>query len=282
MTTPKSTKSSALKAYLDAGKKDTVVLGAIERHLLTLPRDRSRRQDVLHPSEVTKSDWCIRRTWMVLHGAEAAQSNPNLRLSSIFAEGHAIHSKWQGWLESLDLLVGVWECPVHGPWWGKRSELCTDHHVDYREVPVRHDDLVIAGHADGWLTTGHLLEIKSIGTGTLRMGGVFVGSSLEEGFGNLNRPLVGHVRQAMLYLYCLKWMYIAEILPEDYVPPDKILFIYECKANQEAKEFVVEYDETYLEPFLEKRAKLDLDSEEPPACTGGSKCDCGELTYAAL
>ena len=35
-------------------------------------------------------------------------------------------------------------------------------------------------------------------------------------------------------------------------PPDKLLFLYECKADQAAREFVVKYDEEYLAGFLER------------------------------
>ena len=263
-------KQSALRAYLDATKKQTVVLGKVERHLLTRPPDKNRRQDVLHPSEITKDDWCIRGSWFAVRGVKpGGQSNPNLRLATIFAEGHAIHHKWQGWLSEVDLLVGVWECDEHGRYWGLESDHDTCE-VTYKEVPVQHAELDIAGHADGWLTTGHLLEIKSIGIGTIRAGGLPVGGGLEQAFRDLSRPINAHVRQAMLYLYCLRWMRDNDLLPQD--PPEKLLFLYECKADQAAREFVVDYDEAYLETFLERRAQLDLDAIAPPPCTGGADC----------
>ena len=263
---------SALRKYLDATKKETVLLGRIERHLLTLPPDTSRRQDVLHPSEVTRDDWCIRQSWFVVRGVRPTHSNPNLRLASIFSEGHAIHAKWQRWAAEIDVLIGVWSCPDHGNWWGKRSENCVPCEVVYREVPVHQGDLDIAGHADGWLDTGHLLEIKSVGIGTLRAGGLPIGGGLEQSFRSLNRPLIGHIRQATMYIFCLRWMHEKGLLEQ--VPPDKLLFLYECKGDQSAREFVVKYDEAYLADFLDKRAVLDLDSPEPPMCTGPTNCPC--------
>ena len=265
-----TTKKSALRQYLDATKKETVLLGPIERHLLTLPVDTSRRQDGLHPSEVTKDDWCIRAAWFQVRGLKPSEPNPSLRLASIFAEGHSIHDKWQKWIGDADMLIGVWHCWEHGDWWGKRSDSCTFCEAVYKEVPVQHGELDIAGHADGWLTTGHLLEIKSIGTGTLRAGGHPISGDLSRDFASISRPFNNHIRQASLYIFCLRWMWENELLHQE--PPDKLLFLYECKADQAAREFIVKYDEEYLAGFLEKRLLLDLDSEGPPICTGGPKC----------
>lgn len=265
-----TTKTSALRQYLDATKKQTVLLGKIERHLLTLPPDTSRRQDVLHPSEVTKDDWCIRASWFTVRGVTRdVRTNPGLRLASIYAEGHSIHHKWQKWISDVDMLVGVWECDEHGRYWGKESDHDTCE-VTYKEVPVWHGDMDIAGHADGWVTSGHLLEIKSIGIGTIRAAGLPVGGGLEEAFRGLSRPINSHIRQASLYIFCLRWMHANGHLDDP--PPEKLLFLYEDKSTQAAKEFTVPYDEAYLETFLEKRAKLDLDSPTPPECTGGSGC----------
>jgi len=46
---------SQLKKFVDVGKKNTRVLGSLERHLMSKPKDRSRRTDVLHPSEMVGS-----------------------------------------------------------------------------------------------------------------------------------------------------------------------------------------------------------------------------------
>jgi hypothetical protein len=275
----KTPTSSALRAYLDTTKKPTVVLGEIERHLLLKPLE-FRRQDVLHPSEITSEDWCIRKSWFACNGYDTGRENPGLRLATIFSDGHSIHEQWQGWIADVDMLIGVWECEEHWRWWGKRSDSCLScPHVEYHEVPVQHTEMVVAGHADGWIDAGkqhYILEIKSMGMGTLRtVGFPIVNNSLSESFRNINRPFNTHIRQATMYIYCLRWMYHAGILEDP--PPDKMLFLYVCKEDGNAREFIVDYDEDYLAGFFAKRADLNLDSLEPPDCTGSERCRCSDL-----
>lgn len=263
---------SRMKALLATRKRPTYLLGSLERYLLLNPESQDRATDVLHPSEITSSDWCIRYSWHLLNGEKPEAPNHGFRLLSIFAEGHAIHDKWQHWLTRMDILRGAWQCDDHGPWWGLRSDTCvTCPHVRYREVPILHDDFVISGKADGWVCPPGeppaLLEIKSIGTGTIRSyGGTISPKGLSASFQQINRPFNGHVRQAMLYLYCLRWMRAHDYLDED--PPEQIVFVYECKEDQAAREFLVKYNEEYIETTLELLRTLQEHPDSPPACTG--------------
>ena len=272
-----SAENSNLRSYLETLKRPSYLLGPLERHLLTTPRDQSRRTDVLHPSEITKDDWCIRASWFLLNGAEKPAENVSFRLQSIFAEGHAIHDKWQGWLSDMNVLIGTWYCPQHGMWFGKRQDTCRLCSVTYREVPIVHYEHYIDGRADGWLDMREgkepaLLEIKSIGTGTIRANGGQLKSSLSASFAQIKRPYQPHIRQATLYLYCLKWMHTSGLLTP--APPNQILFIYECKEDQAPKEFLVAYHEDYIESTLERLRLLDASSPEPPACTGSDEGSC--------
>ena len=52
--------SAALKKFIDVAKKDTRVLGSVERHLLSRPKDKSRRTDMLHPSDMVGKDYGTR------------------------------------------------------------------------------------------------------------------------------------------------------------------------------------------------------------------------------
>ncbi len=282
--------SSDLKAFLDAKKKPTYLLGPVERHLLSRTTSSTRRTDVLHPSEMC-SDWCIRASWFLLNGYDKPAETVPLRLASIFAEGHAIHGKWQQWLSEMDVLRGGWFCETHGAhWWGLRSDhkvtgiTVSDNadafcKVSYDEVPVIDDQYRISGNADGWLTgldgPEALLEIKSIGTGTLRSGGIPIDKGgLAASFRSLNRPLNNHIRQATIYLWALKRMYEQGKIPD--IPPNQILFLYECKEDQSAREYKVQYNEEYIEAVLEKLNLLNPDSDTAPACTGekqsGGRC----------
>ena len=88
--------TGSLKAFVDVAKKNSRVIGSVERHLISKPRDMSRRTDVLHPSDMVSDEWCYRASYFHLKG-HAPISNRVMRLQthSVFAEGHAIHAKWQ-------------------------------------------------------------------------------------------------------------------------------------------------------------------------------------------
>lgn len=277
-TATRTNKSSKLRKYLATKRKNTYLLGSVERWLISRPMSSDRRTDVLHPSEITKSTWCIRESWFLLNGAEKPPEFIGMQLQSIFDVGHAIHGKWQRWLEQMDVLIGVWECQEHGQWWGRRSDDCERcPSVSYKEVPVLHEDLWISGHADGWVVLEDkppaLLEIKSIGMGTLRMGKapIDASGSLAKSFALLERPIDAHVRQASLYVYCLRWMHSNGIIEDP--PPEHIVFVYECKEDSSSRDFLIPYDESVLEPTLAK-AEILAAATEPPECTGGKNCGC--------
>lgn len=264
-----------LEEFLKTRKRPTVLLGPLERALMLQQRSSDRRTDVLHPSEITEADWCIRQSWFLLRGAEKPAERLGLRTRSIFAEGHAIHAKWQSWLEDAGFLLGEWECPACADaWWGTPEGGCGCGGHTYKEVPVVDDDLHVLGHADGWVRVPDqpdaLLEIKSIGIGTIRSMGGRISGGLASSFGMIDRPYSPHVRQAMFYLYILRRMYEKGLIED--VPPERIVFIYECKEDQAAKEFVVEYDEEWIAGVLMKLDELRLAKGTPP-CTGDTASD---------
>lgn len=271
---------SELQDYLNTKKRPTYLLGPLERWWMSRTTPSDRRTDVLHPSEITKSDWCIRESWFLLEGEEKKRESISLRLARIFQTGHDAHSSWQSMLAEANWLRGLWSCSQHGQWWGLREDYCLECSVTYEEVPIVHDEYFIAGHADGWVTgvpgqEDALLEIKTIGMGTLRAGGESVAGGLDKSFSRLTRPLHTHVRQAMLYLYCLKYMYEKGVIQED--PPSQLVFIYELKSDQTPKEFVVQYHEDYLEDTLEKLEELRICREEgrvPECSKEKGSCSC--------
>lgn len=263
---------SPLDKLLATRKRPSYLLGPLERFLILNPEEQHRATDVLHPSEISSPKWCIRASWHLLRGADAPKQTHNLRTQSIFAEGHAIHDKWQHWLTRMNVLRGAWHCAEHGDWWGLRTDSCQEClHVVYREVPILHEEYVISGKADGWLVVDGqddaVLEVKSIGIGTIRAyGGKISSKGLAASFKEITEPFDGHVRQASMYLFCLKWMHENGYITE--APPEQILYLYECKENQEAKEFLVPYDEEVLEGTIEHLEELAAAGDEPPRCTG--------------
>lgn len=271
-------KSKELKAFLNANKVPTRLIGALERHIISRPEDTSRRIDILHPSEIVKSGWCHRFSYYVLRGDYIpVKDRPALRLQSIFDEGHAIHHKWQSWIGEMGALYGRWysEQEQKSIWTVSSDPVLSTSTYDYKEVPLEYPPLHIAGHSDGWVTglgDDFLIEIKSVGSGTIRMEQPsLLNDGLETAWKNIRSPFKSHIRQGMLYLHLCQLLDDADLLLRP--APKEIVFIYELKLDQSYKEFVIEYD---TEPIQDVLIGLDIiadamASENPPDCNIGPK-----------
>jgi hypothetical protein len=94
------------------------------------------------------------------------------------------------------------------------------------EVRVENKEYEIIGHTDGVVRlNGHVgvLEIKSMNVNN---------------FYSLYEPKKDHVTQANVYCFCTG------------IP--RAVLLYECKDNQELKEFYIEQDSRIIEPVLSK------------------------------
>lgn len=239
-----------LQRFLEASKSGTRLMGEIERHLMMRPPG-DRSTDVLHPSEVIKRDWCYRYQTYLLLGGQKKQEKPNLKLQSIFDEGHAIHHKWQEWFKEMGVLHGRWEDIHHqNLGWMTSCDLDDPDNAVYKEVQLRYDPLRIAGHADGWIKgigDDCLIEIKSIGVGTLRIEALDIfeknNGDLFNSWKDIRRPFRSHLLQGQFYLWLCDKIY-----GED--APKEIVFIYELKADQSYKEFSVKANFDILEKVL--------------------------------
>lgn len=257
---------SALKSYLDASKRPSRLLGPVERWMLTRPPDTSRRTDVFHPSEMVREDWCHRASWLAVVGGESPRpERHNLRTNNIFDEGHFIHAKWQRRLAEMGNLYGLWQYPNGQREWG------TSLSEDYREVPLRDEALRIAGHCDGWvvgLGDDFIIEIKSVGTGTLRSEAPHLiqksGGDADKAWDQIRAPFTTHFLQGQMYLHLLHLMDKDGLLERR--PPSECVFLYEWKANQDVKEFVVRHSPDYLEDILQTCARI-LAMDGPPPCS---------------
>lgn len=256
--------SKNLKNFLEAKKRETRLIGALERHLMLREPD-PRRTDVLHPSEIVKDDWCHKASYHLLRGDKPStpKEKPNLRLQSIFDEGHTIHAKWQNWFAEMGALYGSWTCDKCAS--GLRGNLtehpgCPVHGFNskftYAEVSLTSPKHRIAGHTDGWVIgigEDCLIEIKSIGTGTIRMEnpGLFAqnNNDLEAAWRQIRRPFKTHLLQGQMYLRLLHIMEEEGRLTRP--APKEIVFLYELKSNQDYKEFVVEYEPTFTDSIFE-------------------------------
>ena len=265
---------SDLKRFLDAKKSNPRLIGDIERHLLAKTPE-VRRTDVLHPSEMAKSDWCLRASYFALSGMPVKKENPNLRLQSIFDEGHFIHAKWQNWFSEMGVLHGYWDLGTpNNKTWATSKDLAGIPNKVYKEVPLVYDELRIAGHADGWIKgigEDCLIEIKSIGAGTIRIEApdliAKADGDLQGAWRSIRRPFSTHVMQGQIYL---------ELMRRLGHEVNEIVFLYELKADQDYKEFVIKADFELVESkFLKaKRVCEAVEAGTPLECSNNGSLGC--------
>lgn len=267
----KAVSSIKLKNYLETKKRDTRLMGEIERHILSKPFEE-RNQTVLHPSDIIKPEWCALAAYHALKGNYIeTRERPTLRLQSIFDAGHGAHAKWQGYLREMGVLYGTWEYNEHGnKIWAVSKDVPAG--IEYSEIPLHSQKHRMSGHADGWvkgLGEDFLIEIKTIGSGTIRIEApsLFGGSNdLDTAWKNIRQPFRTHQLQGQIYLHLCHIMAENGELPN---APKEIVFMYELKSNQDYKEFTVAYDPEFSRPYFE--AALDVawavDNDRPPVCS---------------
>ncbi len=281
------------EAAKDLAKDNTVWLGRVRRFLedqSAEERDPDRRQDVLHPSELCRDDFCTRAAWYRLSGYTAKRESTGFHLLNIWDEGSDIHTKWQTRLWDMGMLMGEFSClacryigdvvPRYGKtgfWWGTAPQKCPGcgsgrMFLRYAEVPVDGSEYLIQGRADARVGMD-LGEMKSIGKGTLRVeapalfarnthksmvdGDEKTWTDLDNIWRSIRVPFLVHRKQAMLYLH--------------FTGLDRMVFLYEAKWNQQVKEFVVPYNEAEVQPMLElaKDVKYALEKGKVPRCPHG-------------
>ena len=253
-------KQSALKRLKDTYKSTDLVLPAIQRHVMKSPQLDVRPEDhsdlYMHPSDMAKKEWCGRHDYYRMVGTptnKVTTRNPSFRMENVLAEGHTIHDKYQRWLWEMGVLWGDWKCHDCGHRWGALSPLvcqfCLSPRIRYAELPLRRKTILVEGHADaavhGLGEFSGLVEVKSIGVGTLRFEAPRLwnlyqdGQAFEDIWWKIQRPFTSHLKQGMLYL----WM--------SWPRYEQIAFLYESKAHQAVKEFIVRYDKKLIAPLLE-------------------------------
>jgi hypothetical protein len=279
--------SSELKRFLDAKKYPTRIIGDLERHLQQRPKG-DRRTDVLHPSEIIKPSWCKRGSFFLLKGYPKVAANPTLRLQVIFDEGHYIHAKWQRWFQEMGIIHGKFKCDVcdsitfgTSP---QECEVCQApwQKLIYDEVTMIDNDLHIAGHTDGWvknLGKDTLIEIKSIGPGTLRAMAPQLMSEANGDFmkawGQVRRPFGEHILQGQMYL---ELMYRMGMKDAEGEPINEIVFLYELKADNSFKEFPVKRDYELVRHIFEAAEALAkrLEEDNAPKCNINASGSCDQ------
>jgi hypothetical protein len=258
-----------------------------EQALAEFGPDEDRDPFVIHPSEMAKADWCIRATYYRISGKPEPERKFNFVLENIFATGNDSHVKYQRWLRGTGKLYGVWVCRAcQLRWEGVSGELAKagcygfpdkpllEHVWEYREVQMRSG--LIAGRADGGVGAA-LAEVKTIGLGTLRIDapellGKYYHADvklydLDKLWRELARPLPSHIRQASVYLWLAREMGL---------PFTQMNFLYEFKANQQTREFVITLSDSVIEPLLEKARLIEvaIAAGVPPECEFGGCKEC--------
>lgn len=275
-----------LKAYLEAAKLPDELFGDIQKHILMKASQQSdRRIDCVHPSEAVKGDWCIRANYFkIMTNVAHNPRQTTFRMENIFKEGHNTHSKWQRWLMEMGKLEGEWQCSAcEGIFYANAPQCCelcgaAQWHLEYQEVRLENADLRISGRTDGYIPSQRmLLEIKTMGFGGLKWdqpdfvapyekySGGKSWVALENLWRDFKRPLLSARRQGMLYLWLAR---------EQGLDVDKILFVYDFKATQDSKSFMVQYDESVIADILVNCRHIAgcVAAEVAPECNiGGAK-----------
>lgn len=289
----------ALKVRAEVRKQNSVLLGDIQAHVVkqVAQGDADRRTDIIHPSEMAKADWCPRATCYRILGHLPADEAIGYGTASIFETGNTAHTKWQTWLAQMGRLYGKWECSSTCGWWDFGISLleCPNCYAltRYKEVPLDGEDrYLVVGHADGAvLDINSLIEIKTIGTGTIRIeepelvrkhtkkttDGKTV-LDLDSLWNGIKRPFPSHRRQGQIYLH---------LANKSGLEVDRIVFLYENKANQQPKEFSVTYDPDYTYELFElardiKFAVADGNVLDRPEGFDQTKAPCKKCPFAGV
>jgi len=284
--------------FAKAAKNNNDLLADCERLLLRehdepqVQNGGVRRNDVIHPSEMAKSDWCPRSTYLRIANSRAGiipkTEAAHFQLENIFEEGHEYHRKWQSRFRRMNRLRGRWFCEACSHRWQAISPFdCPEcgaptDAISYHEVGLRDKDYLISGSADGEVISLNtdaddvLIEVKSIGEGTIRqeLPAVLMKHTheiVDPTWGkkmkvldhrgvwkDITTPFGPHLRQGLIYLKLRNDPAIK-----------RICFIYEYKPTSAVKAFYVTRDDAEVQELWDLCGDIvyALDQGgEPPRC----------------
>jgi hypothetical protein len=275
--------SSGLAERTRAKKTPGVLLPAVKENMLQQYMVESdRRWDIIHPSELShQKTFCPRAVYLrITEGPILVEGkNFNFSTENIFDEGHAIHAKWQERMRRATPLFGNWKCIICGEverdtlepaFTGGGCASYTGHIWEYREIQLDAEaEAMMVGHADGgaWET---LAEIKSVGTGSVRIEAwdIFdaADGDLQKMWSGITRPFKTHVNQVDIYLW---------ICQTRGLPFTSAEFIYECKWNQQVKNFTIDYSEERSMRLVDQALSIKYAVEQriEPQCRFPGTCE---------
>src|SRR3954447_599034 len=285
--------TGALGRFAAAKKSGGRLLPAQERFLQAEPRDPDRPVAVIHPSELSRPDFCPRAVAMRLLGMPVPPEELSYTLRNVFDEGHSIHAKHQSRWWRMRVLFGDWICLYcRHQWLAISPEQCPECGAPegclrYAEVPVASGAHRVAGHADGEVRDAQgnvLVELKSLSEGSIRKeaprllrennfratderGREKTFLDIEAIWRNLHSPLGNAARQGQIYLACREVN--ARIM--GWPPVDGIVFVYEYKPTQLTKEFFARSDPETQRELLEPALDVVWAVKRgiPPRCRKG-------------
>jgi hypothetical protein len=280
-----ATPSKSFKNFVNTTKDKRRVLPSLERFVLSTP-DAPRRTDVLHPSEMSKQDWCHRASYFLLSGEPAPSKSFGFKTKMIFETGHRLHAMWQDLFYKQGTLYGNWICircrfPFNYTIGFEVCPNCQEGTLEYREVPVRSDEYRISGHSDG-IIVGYgeplLLEIKTVGAGSFRYekpdSFYAHNGDFSKMWSDFDSPFMSHILQTQIY------MRLMENDPKIDYKPKEAVFIYHGKPNDEIKELIVPKSNFGVDEVFEAAAKIvkAVETKTPLNCNvpERDKNDCSK------
>lgn len=290
--------SKKLLEVFKAPKGNQLLLPVIRKHLLMEVNsvDPDRDTSHLHVSEMSRSDWCARRAYYRVTGAQVDPVKPmSWSLGNVFAEGNQVQSKYEDMFWSRGWLWGRFKCIDCGE---SRHTLSPDTcwvcggNLAYMETTIVDSSRRLIGNIDIVLMMEDstvLVEVKTVGLGTVRYSAPALfdryaagAKTLDQVWSDIHRPFLAHRLQAGMYLALAP-----ELVPE-LKDVEEVRFLYEWKPSQDVKEFVLTRDKALEEvgPLLEeatvfnKHVALGKVPLRPNwAAPGGAICgDCPHRT----
>ncbi|MDJ0463171.1 hypothetical protein [Streptomyces sp. H27-C3] len=283
---------SSLDDLFTSRGKDKTFLAEAKAYVVDKnANDDSRRQDIIHPSEVAKADWCPRATYLRIETGIHHKQKFAFQSLNIFDSGHEAHRKWQNRAWETGWLEGNFKClNCEQVWWVKSPgtcDRCGSTALEYAEVPLRAISTHrMSGHADGLLTPiRKILEIKTVGEGTYRYENpqLLARHSHKDADGrpyvdvkglwtDTRVPFPSHIRQVQIYIWLANRFMGLDV--------DGAEFIYESKMNQDVKSFTIKANFDVIADRIATCEEINqrLGKNDPPACPkeGCKECNAYE------
>jgi hypothetical protein len=237
----------------------------------------------IHPSEAAHDGWCPRSSYYRLVGTPIDPVPRALAMEIVYSIGEESGKKWQNWLWEMGLIRGLWLCHACDLWWEDTSPRecprCEAgmNLLEYKEVPAFNKEHLLIGSADGDIFNNDrwvLMENKTIGAGTVRIEAPALFAQYGEDYyklwQNIRRPFASHLRQGMIYCFCMG--------------RKEIVYIYEPKfITAWPKEWEIKFLPSIVEDILDKclivRKAIDVGrppkrpmENESPECRNCKAC----------